>query len=101
MIFPVRRYLLAVALLLLAFGIRVGLPASVRESPLALHTLPALTGEQINPSESSLPDLSSALPGHGLHPDRLRCARLSVVSLTEDTSDPLLARDLAARAPPA
>ncbi len=101
MFFPTRNYFLAVASLLLAFGIRAGLPASARELPLALHSLPALTDEQISPSESSLLDLSAALPGRGLHPDRLRRARLSVVSLTEDTSDPLLARDLAARAPPA
>ncbi len=101
MIFPRRKYLLAAALLFLAFGLRGGLSASVREPPPALHTLPALTDEQINPSESCLPDLSSALSGRGFDLDRLRHARLSVASLTEDTSDPLLARDLAARAPPA
>ena len=101
MIFSQRKCFPAVALLLLAFGLRAGLPASLRDSPLGHHSLPALADEQVNPSETFLPDLSSALLGRGLLPDRLRSASLSAVPLTEDSSDPLLAKDLAARAPPA
>ncbi len=101
MIFLRRKYLLAAALLLLAFGLRGGLSALVRESSLGHLSLPTLTAEQTNPSDTSLPDLSSAVPSRGLHLDRPRTARLSAGPLTEDASDPLLARDLAARAPPA
>ncbi len=101
MIFSACKYFVAVALLLLAFGNRIGPPASVRETPLAHRSLPALTAEQVISSETSLPDLSSDLPGRGLRSDRLGGARLSAVPMRENASDPLLATDLAARAPPA
>ncbi len=101
MILSFRKNLPAVALVLLALSLRVGLPASGRGFPLGHHGSPALTNEPVNSLETSLPDLSPALPGHSVHQDGLRPSRLSAVPLTVAPPLLLLATDRATRAPPA
>ncbi len=95
-----RKCFATVALLLLALGLRIGLPAAARESPLGHHSVPALTNGPANPSETSLPDSLLAPPARCIHKDGLRSSRLLLVALTRIPTLLLVTSDLAPRAPP-
>ncbi|HXZ44116.1 MAG TPA: hypothetical protein VEH53_04745 [archaeon] len=89
----------AVLLLVLALCLRLYLPGTAKHFPLRHHGSPALTSEQANPSEVSLPDLSPGLPERGIYPSGLRPSHGSLVSLVEDLPLPL-GSALSSRAPP-